>query len=97
MRAEARTPKRTLDWRSAWGYAYPMQRTCAQSGRGRNRRGFILFFGTRSIVKNEPQAPVRTRCPKCEQEADLIAKSHRQWFTLFFVPVFPISGKMNFT
>jgi len=48
-------------------------------------------------VKNEPQAPVRTRCPKCEQEADLIAKSHRQWFTLFFVPVFPISGKMTFS
>jgi tetratricopeptide (TPR) repeat protein len=61
------------------------------------RRGFILFFGTRSIVKNEPTPPVRTRCPKCEQEADLIAKSHRQWFTIFFIPVFPISGKMTFS
>jgi tetratricopeptide (TPR) repeat protein len=48
-------------------------------------------------VKNEPTPPVHTRCPKCEQEADLIAKSHRQWFTLFFIPVFPISGKMTFS
>ncbi len=73
-----------------------MDRDQIQPGRGRSSRGFILLFGTRSIVKNEPQPPVRTRCPKCEQEADLIAKSHRQWFTLFFIPVFPISGKMTF-
>jgi len=45
----------------------------------------------------EREAPVRTRCPKCEQEADFLAKSHRQWFTLFFIPVFPISGKTLFS
>ncbi len=65
--------------------------------RGREPGGFILFFGTRSIVKDEPTPPVRTRCPKCEQEADLIGRSHRQWFTLFFIPVFPISGKTTFS
>lgn len=74
-----------------------MQRRSFRVRRVGRVRGFILFFGTRSIVRNEPDKPVRTRCPKCEQEADMLAKSHRQWFTMFFLPVFPISGKMRFS
>lgn len=61
------------------------------------RSGFILFFGTKAVVKDEPGPRLRTRCPKCEQDTELISKSYRQWFTLFFLPLFPISGKMRFS
>ena len=60
-------------------------------------RGFILFFGTRPITKDEPGPRVTTRCPKCEQTAELIPRSFRQYFTLFFIPVFPIGPKMMFS
>lgn len=65
--------------------------------RGRGRHGFILLFGSRTIVSNDGSAePVRTRCPRCEQEVDLRAKRYRTWFTLFFIPVFPVSGSTRF-
>jgi tetratricopeptide (TPR) repeat protein len=79
-------------WGTLAGMRAPFRRR-----RVTDRDGFIFFFGTRTIVKDESQPPVRTRCPKCEQEANLIARSHRQWFTIFFVPVFPISKKLMFS
>ncbi|MDB5302378.1 MAG: hypothetical protein JWO87_4041 [Phycisphaerales bacterium] len=62
------------------------------------RTGFIILFGSRTIVSNDPSvAAVRTNCPRCGQEADLVGKRYRHWFTLFFIPVFPISGSTRFT
>lgn len=61
------------------------------------RGGFILLFGTRAVVSNDGAEAVRTRCPRCGQEADLVARGYRHWFTLFFVPVFPVSRKVRFT
>ena len=69
------------------------------STRGRRRRaGFILLFGTRAIISTDRSVePVRTQCPRCNQEADLVGKSYRQWFTLFFVPIVPVSPARRFT
>src|SRR5262245_9894429 len=61
------------------------------------RRGFILLFGTKPVVHSEPEPPTRTRCPRCNIEADFVSKSVRHWFTLFFVPLFPVSGKQRFS
>jgi tetratricopeptide (TPR) repeat protein len=63
----------------------------------RSPRGFILFFGTKPVTRDEPGPRVTTRCPKCEQIAELIPRSYRQWFTIFFLPVFPIGPKMVFS
>jgi transcription elongation factor Elf1 len=60
------------------------------------RPGFIILFGSRAITSNDAAAPVQTRCPRCGQQSNLQPKSYRNWFTLFFVPVFPISGKTPF-
>jgi hypothetical protein len=69
----------------------------SRRGRGGRRAGFILLFGSRSIISDDAQSPpVRTRCPKCAQETDLVSKSYRTWFTVFFIPIFPISGKTPF-
>lgn len=61
------------------------------------RPGFILLFGSRAIVSTEPSPGVRTHCPRCNQEADFLAKSVRTWFTAFFIPIFPVSGRTHFT
>ena len=60
-------------------------------------RGFILLFGTRAIQSADPAPPVRTVCPSCHQNADIVGKAYRQWFTVFFIPIFPISGRTAFT
>ncbi len=65
----------------------------ARNGRSTRRPGFILLFGARPIVSRESGEAIRTRCPRCGQEADLHANGVRHWFTIFFIPVFPISGK----
>jgi tetratricopeptide (TPR) repeat protein len=60
------------------------------------RRGFIILFGTRPVVSHEPIPPVQARCPNCGRLANLAPKTYRNWFTVFFVPVFPISGRTEF-
>jgi tetratricopeptide (TPR) repeat protein len=64
----------------------------------RGRRGFILLFGTRAIVRDDPNArPVSAVCPRCQQRADIMGKTYRNWFTLFFIPLFPISSAQRFS
>jgi tetratricopeptide (TPR) repeat protein len=59
----------------------------------RRRRGFILLFGTRPIVRDDPAAPVvKTICPNCSRLSEMTGKTYRTWFTLFFIPVFPVSA-----
>jgi tetratricopeptide (TPR) repeat protein len=60
-------------------------------------RGFIILFGSRNIASDDKSEPVRTTCPRCSHEVDMKARSVRGWFTLFFIPVFPISGRQSFT
>jgi tetratricopeptide (TPR) repeat protein len=62
------------------------------------RRGFILLFGTRAMVRDDPEArPVNAVCPRCGQRADIVGKTYRTWFTLFFIPIFPVSGSQRFS
>jgi hypothetical protein len=64
--------------------------------RGR-RHGFILLFGTRNIVSDEQSEPVETQCPRCGQMARIVGKTYRNWFTIFLLPVFPMSGSKRFS
>jgi len=61
------------------------------------RRGFIILFGWRGIISSDSRPPVDTICPSCRQSVRMYGKSHRKWFTLFFCPIFPVSGKTTFT
>jgi tetratricopeptide (TPR) repeat protein len=55
------------------------------------RRGFILFFGVRPIVTDDPGArSVSAVCPRCGQRAEFSGKIVRPWFTLFLLPLFPV-------
>ena len=62
------------------------------------RRGFILLFGTRAIVSNDSDArPVTAVCPRCGQRAEILGKTVRTWFTVFFLPVFPMGAAKRFS
>ncbi|MEO6436465.1 MAG: zinc-ribbon domain-containing protein [Tepidisphaeraceae bacterium] len=64
----------------------------------RARRGFILLFGTKAIVSDDPEArPISAVCPQCGQRTDILAKRYRTWFTLFFLPLFPVSRSRAFS
>jgi tetratricopeptide (TPR) repeat protein len=66
--------------------------------RKRARRGFIILFGTRPIISDDHDAaPVNAICPRCGQRTSIVGKSVRSWFTLFVIPVFPVSGARPFS
>jgi hypothetical protein len=56
------------------------------------RRGFIILFGSKTILTNSSEPPIEARCPGCQRVTKIVPKSYRTWFTVFFIPVFPISG-----
>ncbi len=54
------------------------------------------MFGSRRIISNDSAPPVQTRCPRCQRQAEMLPRIYREWFTLFFVPIFPMSGAKKF-
>jgi len=64
----------------------------------RRRPGFfIILFGSRNIISGDHTPPVETTCPRCQQPSQIFGRSYRTWFTLFFLPVFPLSGSKRFS
>lgn len=49
------------------------------------------------ISNDNASPPVHTTCPRCGHEVDMQAKTMRHWFTIFFLPVFPVSKRTPFT
>ena len=50
----------------------------------------LILFGTKDRRKVEVKG--QFICPKCGVERDYEAISVREWFTLFFVPIFPTAN-----
>jgi tetratricopeptide (TPR) repeat protein len=64
----------------------------------RRRPAFIILFGSRNIISADHSArAVETHCPRCGQFTHIVGKTYRNWFTLFFLPVFPLSGSKRFS
>lgn len=53
---------------------------------------FILFFGTREVVRDADRPGVGgyQTCPRCGQYALFRPRSARTWLHLFWVPVIPL-------
>jgi tetratricopeptide (TPR) repeat protein len=62
-----------------------------------HRRAFILLFGTRNLVSGGAGDPVAANCPRCGATSSLVEKTIRPWFTVFFLPVFPVGRPRRFT
>jgi hypothetical protein len=61
------------------------------------RAGFIILFGSRNVVGSDHAQPLETTCPRCGANTTIVGKTYRPWFTLFFLPVFPIGGSHRFS
>jgi tetratricopeptide (TPR) repeat protein len=67
------------------------------SSRQHRPAGFILLFGSRNIISAEATPPVEATCPRCGRPSRIVGKSYRSWFTIFFLPVFPMSRSTRFS
>src|SRR5258708_10332267 len=59
--------------------------------------GFIILFGSRNLIGADAAPPLQTQCPRCGNATTLVGKSYRPWFTVFFIPIFPIGGRSRFS
>ena len=55
----------------------------------------IIIFGTKNKIKNLGMVG-SYECSRCHNISDLQFMSSQQWFTLFWIPIFPISKKQEF-
>jgi tetratricopeptide (TPR) repeat protein len=80
---------------TGWAGAAPAGKLCCVA---HHRRGFIMLFGTRNIVSGgATDEPIDTRCPRCGAASAMIGKTVRPWFTLLFLPLFPVGSARTFT
>ena len=53
----------------------------------------IIIFGTKSKIIRENNGTFL--CPRCQNLKKYLRKSIQTWFTLFFIPVFPVDEKKH--
>lgn len=70
-------------------------RRFARRGTNQARPGFFVFFGSRNMVSSTAPA-ASALCPRCARQSGFQNKAARTWFTLFFIPVFPMSARRPF-
>jgi hypothetical protein len=55
----------------------------------------IIIFGTRRrLTVVNPGETLASSCPHCS--GDLVLKENKTWFTLFFLPIFPVNSNGTF-
>lgn len=55
----------------------------------------IIVYGTKNKIKNLGIVG-KYECSRCNNISDLQFMSSQQWFTLFWILIFPISKKQEF-
>ena len=55
----------------------------------------IIVYGTKNKIKNLDIVG-KYEYSRCNNISDLQFMSSQQWFTLFWIPIFPISKKQEF-
>jgi hypothetical protein len=61
------------------------------------RRGFFIIWGSRTRISADSVAPIEAACPSCQRVCRIDGKVAGPWFTLYFIPIFPVGGKQRFT
>jgi hypothetical protein len=54
----------------------------------------IIIYGSRGVISDLSEGDFD--CPHCQNHADYKLKQLRRFFTLFFIPFFPISSGVRF-
>jgi hypothetical protein len=50
----------------------------------------IIIWGSRGLSSVVDRGEFH--CPRCDQREEYAVQASRRWFTLYFIPIFPISG-----
>jgi len=53
----------------------------------------MIIFGWGRVTSKKYGPTMVTKCPNCHNDIWLQLYRYREWFTLFFIPVFPYSSK----
>lgn len=56
----------------------------------------FIIWGSRSRIKVTDAVGVRATCPSCHVESQFIEKQVVTYFTLYFIPLFPVQRGMKF-
>ncbi len=54
----------------------------------------IILFGSRGLTSEVERGEFY--CPRCDRRDQYSLKASREWFTLYFIPVFPIGGLQRY-
>ncbi len=62
----------------------------------RRQRGFFIVWGSRNRISSRGGS-IDTVCPSCRNAAKIEGKVARRWFTLYFLPIFPMDKGQHFS
>jgi hypothetical protein len=65
--------------------------------RPRRNGGFFIIWGSRNRVTDDGSGAFEGVCPSCKNSCLILGKMQREWFTLYFIPIFPTGGIQRFT
>lgn len=54
---------------------------------------FLIVFGTKHKYKKDPNAEWNEFCSKCMRYTKFNVVMHKEYFSLFLIPIFPIRSK----
>jgi len=65
--------------------------------RRRHPRGFFIIWGSRNRLTADGTGSIQAPCPNCRHMARLDGMKSQRWFTLYFIPIFPVGSAVRFT
>ena len=51
----------------------------------------FIFFGSKTLTKTLGEYQISGTCPNCHNTINLQIAKEADWFTLYFIPVFPFN------
>ena len=63
----------------------------------RRRNGFFIIWGSRNRITSDGSGSIQALCPACQRMARIDGMKVQNWFTLYFIPIFPTGSAVHFT
>jgi len=63
----------------------------------RHPGGFFILFGSRNRIGPDGHGSIQAPCPACHRMTRLDGMQVKNWFTLYFIPIFPTGSGTRFT
>src|SRR5262245_18504811 len=63
----------------------------------KHNRGFFIIWGSRNRITADGSGSIQAMCPACKRMSRIDGMQVRNWFTLYFIPIFPTGAGQRFT